>query len=321
MKKIIIGIILSIILIYISLKGVEYKNIFAGFEKANYPFLIPTVMLFIVIQLLRSLRWGTILSPIEKIDQKKLFPITCIGFMAIALIPMRTGEIVRPYLISKESGVPFSSAMATILVERVLDSVTLIGILIWVLSANNSNKWFGKSIYIFLLTFIIMLSIVCIFYFKKQVFLLMIRSALRKCPEKVRLWVEDLFKLFVEGFKLIEEPRKVLYASVLSVVIWILSGLGIYILFLFSNIQLPIMSAFFVLVATVVIISLPAAPGFIGSFQFGCIAALSFYNVPRESALVFSMIYYAAGIGMNILLGMMFLPFQKFSLKKIKRSH
>lgn len=319
MKKIIVGIILSIVLIYISLKGVEYKNIFAGLERANYTLLIPTAMLFTVIQLLRSLRWGTILSPIEKINQKKLFPITCIGFMAIALIPMRTGEIVRPYLISKESRVPFSSAMATILVERLLDSVTLIGILIWVLSTSHSNKWFGKSIYIFLLTFIIILFIVCTFHFKKQVFLLLIRSALRKSPEKARLWVEDLFKLFVEGFKLIEEPRKVLYASFLSVVIWMFSGLAIYILFVFSNIQLPIMSAFFVLVATIIVISLPAAPGFIGSFQFGCIAALSFYNVPKESALAFSMVYYAGGIGINILLGMLFLPFNKVSLKMIKK--
>jgi uncharacterized protein (TIRG00374 family) len=317
-KKIIIGLTIGIILIYLSLKGIDYRTIFIALQKVNYKLLVLTVPLFVFIQLLRSIRWGIILSPIEKIKQNKLFPITCIGFMAIALAPMRTGEFLRPYLISKRSAIPFSSALATILIERILDSITLIGILALIVSGVHFIKNFGNSIIIFLLMFIILLILVYLFYFRKETFLFVIRRALSRFPEKIRLWVEDLFELFVEGFKLIKEPGKFAYALILSIFIWVLSGLAIYILFPFVKIQLPLVGAFVVLLATVMVISLPAAPGFLGNFQFGCIAALSFYNVTKENAFAFSMIYYVAAIGTNILLGLIFLPFQKLPLIKIK---
>ena len=318
MKKIIIGLTIGIILIYLSLKGIDYRSIFIGLQKVNYKLLVLTVPLFVFIQLLRSLRWGVILSPIQKISQNKLFPITCIGFMAIALVPMRTGELVRPYLMSKESAIPFSSAVATILIERILDSITLIGILALIVSGAHFIEKFGNSIIIFLLMFIILLILVYVFYFRKETFLFVIRRALSRFPEKVRSWAEDLFKLFVEGFKLIEEPKQFAYALILSILIWGFSGLAIYILFPLVKIELPLMGAFVVLLATVMVISLPTAPGFLGNFQFGCIAALSFYNVTKENAFAFSMIYYLAGIGTNILLGLIFLPFHKLPLKKIK---
>ena len=318
MKKIIIGLVISIILIYLSLKGIDYRGILIELQKVDYKLLLLTVPLFIFIQLLRSVRWGVILSPIEKIKQNKLFPITCIGFMAIALVPMRTGELLRPYLISRRSAIPFSSAVATILVERILDSVTLIGILALVVSGVHFIETFGNSIIIFLLTFFILLILVYLFYFRKETFLFVIRRALSRFPERGRLWAENLFKLFVEGFRLVKEPRKFACALILSIFIWVLSGLAIYTLFPLVEIQLPLAGAFVVLLVTVMVISLPTAPGFLGNFQFGCIAALSFYNVTKENAFAFSMIYYLAGIGTNIFLGLIFLPFHGLQFKKIK---
>jgi uncharacterized protein (TIRG00374 family) len=320
MKKIIIGLIIGIILIYFSLKGIDYRGMFIGLQKVNYKLLLLTVPLFVFIQFLRSVRWGIIMSPIEKIRQKKLFPITCIGFMAIALVPMRTGELLRPYLISKRSTIPFSSALATILIERILDSLALIGILALIFSGVHFIEEFGNSIIIFLLTFLILLISICLFYFRKNTFLFVIRRALSRFPERARLWAEDLFKLFVEGFTLIKEPRKFAYALIFSMFIWFLSGLAIYILFPLVKIHLPLVGAFVVLIVTVMLISLPTAPGFLGNFQFGCIAALSFYNVTKENAFAFSMIYYLAGIGTNILLGLIFLPFHGLQLKKFERS-
>jgi len=60
------------------------------------------------------------LSPHEIIKQKTLFPITCIGGMAIIFIPLRLGEVVRPYLINKKSQITFTSSLATIFLERFL---------------------------------------------------------------------------------------------------------------------------------------------------------------------------------------------------------
>jgi len=53
-------------------------------------------------QFLRSYRWGVILEPLEKIDPFSLFSVTSVGFMAIAALPARLGELARPYLISQK---------------------------------------------------------------------------------------------------------------------------------------------------------------------------------------------------------------------------
>ena len=62
---------------------------------------------------------------LEKIDQWSLFSITSVGFMAINLLPVRMGEFVRPYLISQKSSIRLGSSLATIVVERVFDMLTL----------------------------------------------------------------------------------------------------------------------------------------------------------------------------------------------------
>jgi uncharacterized protein (TIRG00374 family) len=75
----------------------------------------------VLTQIIRSVRWGVILSPIKPINQRILFPITAVGFLAIIVVPMRLGEIVRPYLISAKQSVPVVSGIATILIERAMD--------------------------------------------------------------------------------------------------------------------------------------------------------------------------------------------------------
>ena len=318
MKKLVLGIIISGIFVYLSMRGVEYKQLLKGFQNANYIFLIPAVVLFLSLSFLRSLRWGVILSPLEKIGQRKLFPITCIGFMAIALIPMRIGEVVRPYLISTKSRIPLTSSLATILVERVLDGITLLTILLFVILGSTVPDWLitvGQS---FFITFIVLVLLMLFLRFRKDLAVRLLSPLLNKLPKKITGGIETLIGSFVEGFGIISDPKRLICAIFLSVVIWVFSALAIYFLYCFQGLQLPLLSAFVVLVVTVIGISLPTAPAFLGNFQFGCIMALLIFGVSKNEAFSFSMVFYVLGIGINILLGVVFLPFVTFSFKDIK---
>lgn len=79
MKKLIAGIIVSVIFIWFSMRGVEYEEVFKALENINYVFLLPTIILFLCVPFLRSIRWGVVLSPINKISQKKFFPLHVSG--------------------------------------------------------------------------------------------------------------------------------------------------------------------------------------------------------------------------------------------------
>ncbi|MBU0575463.1 MAG: flippase-like domain-containing protein, partial [Proteobacteria bacterium] len=132
-KKVIAGLVLGALLVYLSARGIQFQGVADGFRTIRYGYALPILAVMFLMQVLRSFRWGLILNPIEKVDQFSLFSVTSVGFLAIIAIPARLGELARPYLITKKSRIPMSSALGTIFVERVLDSLTILIIAVFVL--------------------------------------------------------------------------------------------------------------------------------------------------------------------------------------------
>ncbi len=319
MKKILIGVIVSLVFLYFSFRGVAWEGVLLALRDVRYAFLVPSLMLLVAALWVRSLRWGIILSPMEHIPQKKLFPITCVGFMAIAIIPMRIGEFVRPYLVSRESRVSFSPALAGIFVERVIDSFAILVILFLVVMGMSLPGWVIKAGYGFFTFFLIILLTVCFLYFSKGFHLTLMAPILRRLPASAREKAEGMVRSFADGLSILGSLRRLAYILFLSFCMWGMSGVTIYCIFGLLHLDLSLQSAFVVLLITIIGISLPAAPGLIGNFQFACILALSLFGVPKDSALVFSMIYYFIAIGMQVGLGLLFLPYLNIPLRDLAR--
>lgn len=110
------GILFSGLFVYFTVKNINVSELNACLRQAEYYYLVPIFLLSIFSLYLRSYQWGIILTPLRKIDQKVLFPITAVGLMAIFLLPFRMGEFVRPYLVSKRSEIHMSSGLGTIAV-------------------------------------------------------------------------------------------------------------------------------------------------------------------------------------------------------------
>lgn len=317
MKMLIIGIVVSLIFVYFTFKGVSIENILNGLENVSYKYLILAVLLLVLSTLIRTIRLQMILSPIKNISIKTLFPVTCIGFMAVVVFPLRTGELVRPYLVHHESQISLTSSLATIFLERVFDSLILLGMLIIVILNLETSSWITQSGYGLLITFFILVSIITLIYFKTDMTLRLLAPLTNKLNQKWQLKVEKLMRNVVDGFKIMSNLKNLFYTLLLSLLIWVLSVVVIYTLFCFLHLNLTPLCALTVLIITIIGISVPAAPGFLGTFQFACIMALSFFNVPRENAVLFSVIYYVLAIGITILLAFIFLPFVDFSFKDV----
>jgi uncharacterized protein (TIRG00374 family) len=123
--NIILGSLVGLLFVWLAFRGTDIEGLKSSFKAVKYIYIVPVVFLSIVVLVLRSYRWGVILEPLEKINQWTLFSITAVGFMAISLLPVRMGEFARPYLISKKSSIRMGSALATIVVERIFDMLTL----------------------------------------------------------------------------------------------------------------------------------------------------------------------------------------------------
>ncbi len=69
----------------------------------------------------RSVRWALLLRHIKKVGPFSLLGTQVIGFTAVALIG-RIADPVRPYLVSKKTGLPLSNQVAVYIVERLFDA-------------------------------------------------------------------------------------------------------------------------------------------------------------------------------------------------------
>lgn len=314
-----VGLIVGILFIYLSIRGVDYETVINELRNANIIYFLPAIILIIIGMILRSVRLGVMLYPLEKISQKTLFPITCVGFMAVVLVPMRVGELVRPYLIGTKSQIPFTSSLATIFVERVLDLLTLVTFFSVVIVISDLPEWLIKFGYI---TFIILAAIIGLIFFlayRTENAINILSPMLTKISQSFSMKIEELVRTFVSGFRIVSRPTILLFTFFLSVLIWAIAALAIYILYFCQNLNLPLTSSFVVLFITMVGISLPAAPGGVGNFQFGCIVALSIFNLSKSDALAFSIVYHFVAIGISVILGLTFLPFIRITFKDIRK--
>src|SRR5258708_11242002 len=75
---------------------------------------------------LRALRWQYLLAPIGPTRFSTAFRTTVIGFAASFVLPARPGEVLRPYLLARHEGLPPTAAFATVILERLLDLVTVL---------------------------------------------------------------------------------------------------------------------------------------------------------------------------------------------------
>lgn len=317
-KKVILGILISVILVYLSVRGINLQDVLSDLKQIQLSYVIFFLILIILMQYLRSYRWGVILQPMEKIDQVSLFSVTSVGFLAIAAIPARIGELARPYLISRRSSIKMSAALGTILIERILDSFTVLAIAVIVLLLTDLPSWMIQSSIIFFLLALAMFCFILFLILRRDTALKFINIILSKLPGKLANKIDALIHHFINGLQIVTNIKLLLYLFFLSTVIWLLDVLAIYILLLSFGFTLPIMASFVLMIILIVGIAIPAGPGYIGNWHFACVLALSFFSLAKADALSFAVVYHFLSMIVVVVLGVAFLPFNKFSVSEMK---
>jgi hypothetical protein len=124
---------------------------------------------------------------------------------------------------------------------------------------------------------------------------------------------------FIDGFQIITNIKFLLYLFFLSALVWLVDVLAIYMLLKAFDFTLPVMASFVVMIILIVGIAIPTAPGYIGNWHFACVLALSFFGLAKTEALSFAVVYHFLSMVIVVVLGVAFLPFNKFSISDMKK--
>jgi len=318
-KKLLLGIFVGVFFVYLSFRGVDLGGVLTGLKSARLWYIAPTGALLVTIQLLRSYRWGIILKPIKSIDQSSLFPVSNVGFLAMVAIPARIGEFARPYLISTKTGVSLSSALGTILVERVFDSLSILILFFVVFLFIPLPPWLIKGGVLLFCIILTLFGLMAVLIFRKKDALDVLTPLLRKFPQRWHAALEGFTRNLIDGFKILPHGRSMCYLALLSITIWAIDAMAMYTLFFAFNLDLPLPAAFVLMVIIIMGIAIPAAPGFVGNWHFFCVLGLGLFGVHKADALTYAIVLHFLSIGIIAILGVASLPFNRFSLSDIKR--
>src|SRR5688572_5481338 len=124
-RSLIFGFAIGLVLLALSLHGLNFAEITQTMAQGSWGWLCLAVPLYTMCFFFRSLRWSFLLAPRKKISPFRIFPIMMIGFF-INLAGLRVGELARAYVIGRNMNFPKSTALATVLVERVFDVLALV---------------------------------------------------------------------------------------------------------------------------------------------------------------------------------------------------
>src|SRR5215211_248129 len=115
-------------LLWFFLRNANMAQVWGEMRRARPALLLAAVGVTMVTYVLRAFRWQYLLAPLGHTHFATAFRTTVIGFAATFLLPARAGEVIRPFLLARKEGLPATSAFATIILERLLDLVTVLSL-------------------------------------------------------------------------------------------------------------------------------------------------------------------------------------------------
>ena len=320
-----IGIIVSAGILYAAFYRINFRQLLVNLQDANYIYLFPIVFIIFVNMALRAVRWGFLLLPIKKIGFTNLFEGILIGFMANNVLPVRMGEFVRAYIIGRSERIRKSASFATVMVERLFDGLTVLGLLVVVLLFIHlppENIHFKKALhmggYITVAIYGFTFVILAIIKTQTRWFLKTALFFTRPFPSRVAKNGISTIKSFKEGLVSVESTRTMLISFGYSLVIWAVFAYSIYLMGLSFGLQLSISATAMVLLAICLAMMIPSTPGYIGPYHASVAYALVLYNIPLEKALSFSLVFHAANYIPITVAGFLYLWKHHLSLRKIR---
>ena len=297
-----LGLVISAVFLWIALQGLHLDSVWNVLQIANYWWVIPGVAIYFLGVWARAWRWHYLLRPLKDISTKKMFPIVAIGYMGNNIYPARAGELLRAYVLRQDEGIPISTSLATIIIERAFDGLVMLAFVfvnLPELATLTANSGFAGSIRGLALVGVAVFFTAVAIFISMAIYPARARSIFlwvneRFVPEGYRDKLGDFADRFIQGLASLRSPADVAMVLLTTIVIWLLET-GKY---WFLMHAFPFEVSFFALMLMNGIVNLattiPSAPGYIGTFDAPGIALLEAYGVEGAIAAAYTLVLHVA---------------------------
>jgi uncharacterized protein (TIRG00374 family) len=329
-KRAFIGFLLAAVFLYFFLRNIDLWEVWGTIRKGHAGWLLLSGCLSFFNYFFRALRWRLFFKPIKETKLSNLFETTVIGFAINTIFPAKIGEVVRPYLLGTKENISKSTALATVVIERVFDSSSILFILmvylVFLLRPEQLSPQAKASLVElksagFLLFAGISALLLFLYYLKTKPALVrkLIGKIERFLPAKITHSIDDILDSFIQGLSILHDPKLLLKIAGYSIVFWLIICTGFWAGVRGYNSSFPFLGTFLIMTLLAIGIAVPT-PGGIGSYHLACKLGLTlFFNVPEAQASAVALVTHAITFIPITLLGIIFLWKEGLSAGKIQK--
>jgi hypothetical protein len=289
--RIAVSVAMSALFLWLAVRGVHWEEAAAALRGANYVWVVLMLPVTVWTLFIRAQRWRVFLHDVGVPPLRPLVSATNIGFMANMVLPLRIGEVIRPVLLSRRAHLSLSGVLASVLLERIFDMFTILflfGLSVSVVTVSDEVRQWGWMLTGLALA---VAAVIVLIRVQERLALRIARRLADLLPGHTGDSAYHFAEGFVRALEMLDSPVAYVRAFAWSLYLWMAISVVYVFGFWAFHMDVPELRGALVLTTLVAIaVSVPSAPGFIGSFQLGCVLGLKIFGIAESPALAFSII-------------------------------
>ena len=291
------------------LNGAGLRHIWGEVRHMHYGWVTGAILSAATIYVFHAWRWQLLLWPVNRVPFMQAVEAIYVGLFANEVLPLRAGEVIRCFLLSKSTGIPLSVTFASALIERIFDGVWLMAGFFFCLRIGRLpgvlvHGGYILGVIIILLTLLLLGAI----YVRQHL------------PDRALgfSW-PNWFSTLIADLQLIGHSRFIYYSFLVSGVYMMAQMIPIYMLVKAYRLQVPWTASFVMLILLRMSSIIPQAPGNLGPFQWVTARTLILFGMAVAHAKRFSLILWAGLTLPLILIGAVALGLEGINMSHLQK--
>lgn len=289
------GIAISVLFLWLAVRGTDPSLVAHALLRADW-WLAPLFLAMLFLSYwIKALRWSILLRPLRRVTTSaETFPAVMVGFAGNIILPAQLGELVRMYVVSRQLGLRHMPVLATILLERVFDFLTIllflaVGLLLSTAAPAANLVTAG---YIMGGISILALAFAVLYTTWTELLVRLFGKVTSFLPDGLHAKLIEQLEIAAVGLHSIKSLRLLLLVAVTSIGQWGSLGICIYIAIAALAASVPLPASFLVMALMIAALTLPSSPGYFGPVQLAFTLGLRPFAVDADDALAASIYYH-----------------------------
>ena len=292
--SLLLAVIIGGFFLALAARMVPLESVEAYLREIDWRQMAPAIAAFVVVYSVchaaRVMRWWFLVRPLGDVDAPEVFRVGTVGFTAILLLPLRLGELVRPFLLAKRNDdVSGPAALATIVVERVIDGLIITGLLFvgLVTYQGDASTELVQTIGVVALAIFAPALVLCVIAaYSGAVARRVVMATVGRFSERVGQWAAGMLEQFAAGLGTLSRRRQVVPFLGVTAVYWGTNAVSMWLLLTFGfDLNLTLWEVYTVMAVLVVGIMVPAGPALVGNFEYFVVQGLGLFVVLDQAGV------------------------------------